>query len=64
MLETSECNGKQETSLYFGFAVVPLMRKRSRESVMGRGFHAILFFHKLYSVALLRAAVAKLCASR
>lgn len=39
------------TRLYFGSAVVP-----ARGNRMGAGFSALLWFHKLYSVALLRAA--------
>jgi hypothetical protein len=44
------------TRLYFGSAVVPRAGTRS----MGGGFSALLGFHKLYSRALLRAAVTKL----
>jgi hypothetical protein len=39
------------TRLYFGSAVVP-----GRDGRMGSGFSALLWFHKLYSLALLRAA--------
>jgi hypothetical protein len=42
------------TRLYFGSAVVP-----GRGGRMGAGFAALLWFHKLYSVALLRAARAR-----
>lgn len=39
------------TRLYFGSAVVP-----RRDGRMGSGFSALMWFHRLYSVALLRAA--------
>jgi hypothetical protein len=42
------------TRLFFGSAVVP-----DRHGRMGAGFSALLWFHKIYSVALLRAARAR-----
>ena len=48
------------TRLYFGSAVVPLRRANGGAPYMGWGFGALLGFHKLYSVALLRAAAAAL----
>lgn len=39
------------TRLHFGSAVVP-----GRDGRMGSGFSALMWFHRLYSVALLRAA--------
>lgn len=54
-------NGR--TRLYFGSAVVPETRKDGRRS-LGPVFAALLGFHRLYSRALLRAARARLEASR
>lgn len=44
------------TRLYFGSAVVPLVRRATRRPRMGLLFHALLGFHRLYSRALLVAA--------
>lgn len=44
------------TRLYFGSAVVP----DQKSGKMGWLFHALMGFHKLYSVMLLKAAVRKL----
>ena len=55
--------GGAGTRLYFGSAVVP-RRGRSGPARMGRAFHLLLGFHKLYSRALLRAAKARLARSR
>jgi hypothetical protein len=41
------------TLLYFGSAVVPELDARTGERKMGKGFRALLGFHKLYSRALL-----------
>lgn len=48
------------TRLWFGSAVVPRPRQGSGRAPLGFAFHALLGFHKLYSRALLRAAVARL----
>ena len=48
------------TRLYFGSAVVPLRSANAGAPYMGWGFRALLGFHKLYSVALLRSASAAL----
>lgn len=48
------------TRLYFGSAVVPVLNKQTGEQRLGFAFRALLGFHKLYSVALLSAAAAKL----
>lgn len=48
------------TRLYFGSAVVPVVSPRSGKPGMGAAFHALLGFHKLYSRALLRAAVSRM----
>lgn len=48
------------TRLYFGSAVVPVRDPESNEVSLGRSFHLLAGFHKLYSVALLRSAKSKL----
>lgn len=48
------------TRLYFGSAVVPRVDARSGKAGLGFGFRALLGFHKLYSLALLAAARARL----
>jgi hypothetical protein len=45
-----------KTRLYFGSAVVPRAGRVGQEPRMGRWFHALLGFHRLYSRLLLRAA--------
>ena len=49
----------EQTRLYFGSAVVPIMSK-SGTRTLGPGFRALLGFHKLYSQALLFAAESRL----
>lgn len=44
------------TRLYFGSAVVPVVRRKTGKREMGAAFHALLGFHKLYSRILLGAA--------
>ena len=44
------------TRLYFGSAVVPLLRAGSEQGTLGWSFTSLLGFHKLYSRALLLAA--------
>ncbi|MEQ8207046.1 MAG: hypothetical protein RIA65_12775 [Woeseia sp.] len=51
--------GKQ-TRLYFGSAVVPVIDKQSGEHSLGFVYKALLGFHKVYSMALLSAAAARL----
>jgi hypothetical protein len=51
---------KQSVSLFFGSAVVPIFDGSSDEPRMGFPFRLLLGFHKLYSRALLRAAVSRL----
>ena len=48
------------TRLFFGSAVVARPGGKSGKPELGLGFHALLGFHKLYSQALLRAAVSRL----
>ena len=52
------------TRLYFGSAVVPVQNSKSDVASLGVAFHAVLGFHKLYSVALLSAARSRLRAGR
>jgi hypothetical protein len=53
--EANDC-----TKLYFGSAVVPVSNKKTGEQRLGFAYRALLGLHKLYSVALLSAAAAKL----
>jgi hypothetical protein len=48
------------TRLYFGSAVVPEKNPRSEKLPLGLFFHALLGFHKIYSVLLLASARSKL----
>ena len=50
----------QSTRLFFGSAVVHVIDKRTATARTGIAFRALLGFHKLYSRALLLAAVARL----
>lgn len=52
------------TRLYFGSAVVPRAQAPGARPALGFGFCALLGFHKLYSLALLAAARARLRAAR
>ena len=52
------------TRLYFGSAVVPVKNRKTGVVEQGGIFRALLGFHKIYSVVLLRAAVARLNALR
>lgn len=56
----TEVNGSPGTRLYFGSAVVPVVDRRTGQATMGLLFRALLGFHKLYSRALLRAALHRL----
>ena len=60
MCAPATTNASPRTRLYFGSAVVPPTRARSRQEGMGVTFKALLGFHKLYSRALLRAAASRL----
>lgn len=51
-----DSENKNTTRLYFGTAVTPLAGKGNQKPSIGFAFHAMLGFHKLYSVALLSAA--------
>jgi hypothetical protein len=50
----------RSTQLYFGSAVVPVIDRRTGEQKMGLAFRVLLGFHRIYSRALLRAAVSRL----
>jgi len=52
-------NGIQ-TRLYFGSAVVPRKNIKTGRSSFGLGFHALYWFHKMYSVVLLLSAKSRL----
>lgn len=52
------------TRLYFGSAVVPVKNHKTGKAELGLVFRALLGFHKIYSVVLLRAARAQLTARR
>ena len=52
------------TELFFGSAVIPVVSKRTGKAALGVTFRALLGFHKLYSRALLRAAVNRLAQTR
>lgn len=53
-------NNVPGTRLYFGSAVVPSINRKTGKTEMGLIFRALLGFHKVYSVLLLRAAKARL----
>ncbi|MDX1378506.1 MAG: hypothetical protein R3307_06635 [Anaerolineales bacterium] len=48
------------THLYFGTGIIPVAHSRTGKSTIGFGFQAMLGFHILYSVVLLRAAKSRL----
>jgi hypothetical protein len=52
------------TRLYFGSAVVPVISAKTGKLTLGRGFTALLVFHKAYSKALLHAARSRLNAQQ
>ena len=52
------------TELFFGSAVIPVVNERTGKAALGVSFRALLGFHKLYSRALLRAAVNRLAQTR
>jgi hypothetical protein len=57
-------DGAPGTRLYFGSAVVPVKNRKTGVVEMGGIFRALLGFHKIYSVVLLRAGAARLKALR
>jgi hypothetical protein len=52
------------TRLFFGSAVLARPSRKSGKPELGLAFHALLGFHRLYSRALLQAAVSRLRAGR
>lgn len=52
--------GQSSTRLYFGSAVVPKSKPAVGNASFGFAFHALSGFHRLYTMALMRAAQAKL----
>jgi hypothetical protein len=60
MTVASDESGGSATTLYFGSAVLPRRSRSTGKSAMGWQFRALLGFHKLYSRALLRAALTML----
>jgi len=56
MIEQIEQVSGTKTRLYFGSAVVPKENPKSATPSFGFVFHALSWFHKIYSVALLRSA--------
>ena len=55
-LMTEPLDGGTRTRLHFGSAVVPLRPDGRKDRAFGVGFWTMLWFHKLYSRALLYAA--------
>ena len=60
MVAPQSGNGQNTTRLFFGTAVTPLATKGNQKPSIGFAFHAMLGFHKIYSVALLSAAGSRL----
>ncbi len=48
------------TRLYFGSAIVPVTNPKTGISELGLAFRALLGFHKMYSLVLLRSAASRL----
>ena len=53
MVDHIDMNSVPRTGLYFGSAVVPVRNSKTGEPSLGRGYQALLGFHKVYSVLLL-----------
>lgn len=64
MVSPSETGDREDTHLYFGSAVVPVVRAASGVRSLGLGFRLLLGFHKLYSRTLLFAARSRLARMR
>jgi len=60
MVELVEGKDGTLTRLYFGSAVVPVKNIKTGRLSLGAGFYALLWFHKIYSVALLHFARSRL----
>lgn len=64
MIETVEKEEITHTKLYFGSAVVPKEGSKPGKPSFGFIFHALAWFHKIYSIALLRSAKSRLLKSK
>jgi len=60
MTEHVEGENGIRTRLYFGSAVVPIKNTKTGSASFGLGFHALSWFHKIYSVVLLFSAKSRL----
>lgn len=60
MTESVESEEGIRTRLHFGSAVIPVKNIKTGKSSLGTGFRALLWFHQIYSVVLLRSAKARL----
>jgi hypothetical protein len=60
MVTSVATSNEPATRLYFGSAVVPSRNRATGQTEMGLAFRALLGFHKIYSVLLLRAAMIRL----
>jgi len=60
MTEAQCIDGRPATRLYFGSAVVSRARARDGRPAIGLVYRALMGFHQLYSVILLRAALRRL----
>jgi len=60
MITHEESENGITTRLYFGSAVVPIKNIKTGNSSFGLVFHALSWFHKMYSVVLLFSAKARL----
>lgn len=60
MIAPLKTNSGPVTRLYFGSAVVPVADAKTGRPTLGRGFRALLGFHKIYSKVLLYAAKSRL----
>lgn len=60
MIEAAEEEEGMSTRLYFGSAVVPLKNSQQGKASFGFAFHALSWFHKLYSIVLLYSAKARI----
>ena len=56
----TEAINSSNTRLYFGSAVVPGRNAMTGEPSFGFVFHSLIWFHKIYSVALLLSAKSRL----
>jgi len=60
MIKHLESENGIVTRLYFGSAVVPIKNIKTNNSSFGFAFHALSWFHKMYSVVLLFSAKSRL----